>query len=88
MPPFLQVNTLTQGGNRRAFEMNLQREKETLAIKHRQINAPVSPFLQVNTLTQGGNRKVFEMNLQREKKKILAIKHRQINAPVSPFPPG
>ena len=64
--------------------MNLSREEKTLAIKHRQINAPVSPFLQVNTLTHGGNRKVFEMKLSREEK-TLAIKHRQINAPVSPF---
>ena len=61
--PFLQVNTLSQGGNRKAFEMNLQREEKKLAIKHRQINASVSPFRQVNALTQGGNRRVFEMNL-------------------------
>ena len=61
--PFIQVNTRTQGGNRKVFAIKLSREEKTLAIKHRQINASVSPFRQLNTLTHGGNRKVFEMNL-------------------------
>ena len=56
--PFLQVNTLTQGGQQKSIRNELITREKTLAIKHRQINASVSPFRQVNTLTQ-----VFEMNL-------------------------
>ena len=61
--PFIQVNTRTQGDNRKVFAIKLSREEKNTRDKTQaNLNVSVPPFLQVNTLTQGGNRRVFEMN--------------------------